>query len=119
MARQGRAPLAARAVAHEAFKAHALDAWAAMFRWRWPRGDTGALSIRGPRESAGGASASEEIGWGGVPTRIWNAGLASDGISRENVVRRVLSAKDEWNSACERRRWRALEIGDIEDGRVS
>jgi hypothetical protein len=31
----------------------------------------------------------------GVPTRIWNAGLASEGMSRENVVRRVFRVNDE------------------------
>jgi hypothetical protein len=36
----------------------------------------------------------------GVPTRIWNAGLASEGMSRENVVRRVFRVNEEWNSAC-------------------
>lgn len=58
-------------------------------------------------------------GFGGVPTRIWKAGLASEGMSNENVVRRVFSVKEEWCSACDRRRWRALEGGDIDEGSVS
>lgn len=61
----------------------------------------------------------EELLVGGVPTRTWNAGLASDGMSREKVVRRVLSVNEEWDSACARRRCRALEVGDIVDGRDS
>jgi len=40
-----------------------------------------------------GVSGEEEEA--GVPTRIWNAGLASDGMSRENVVRRVFKVNEE------------------------
>ena len=41
-----------------------------------------------------GVSGEEEEA-GGVPTRIWNAGLASEGMSRENVVRRVFKVNEE------------------------
>jgi hypothetical protein len=36
-----------------------------------------------------------ELGGSGVPTHIWNAGLASEGMSRENVVRSVFRVKEE------------------------
>jgi len=48
-------------------------------------------------------------GFGGVPTRTWKAGLASEGISREKVLRRVFRVKDECDSACVRRRCLALD----------
>jgi len=42
-----------------------------------------------------GVAEAEELGVSGVPTCIWNAGLASEGMSRENVVRRVFRVKEE------------------------
>lgn len=55
----------------------------------------------------------------GVPTRTWNAGLASEGISSEKVVRRVFSVNEECDSACARRKCLALEGGDNVEGNVS
>lgn len=54
-----------------------------------------------------------------VPTLTWKAGLASEGMSNANVVRRVDDVNEEWCSACIRRRCRELDGGDIEDGRDS
>lgn len=54
-----------------------------------------------------------------TPTLTSKAGLASEGMSSANVVRRVAAVNDEWCSAWTRRRCREVEGGESNEGRDS